>query len=342
MGKWDSYAVDASQADTSSASTGNKWDKYASNDTVQSTQPITSSLLMQGAGATGALALGGAAVIGANALKPIAQQIPAALSANYGRGDRADAFANKVQKAFVQTHTDQVNRFGADLKSHMANNPGRMVDLSDLVTDIQSNPDLSRQAVNILKKAPVLEDILANPKAASSVSLDDTQKIINHLNSKVKSGGYDVQEALNNIKGSQLEAFPEMAETRANYRDFIEPYNQVKKYFKMNRTLPAIENKFKGAQGNVRVNKIMPEDIMSEINSYRVASKLVAPQNILGRMFGKVGGFLSTSAVPLQAVDMANQFNQWRQKAKQQPNSISTLDPLSGMPRIINPQDLVA
>jgi hypothetical protein len=38
----------------------------------------------------------------------VSKMIPTALSANYGVGYKADEFANKVNAAFVKTHTDKV------------------------------------------------------------------------------------------------------------------------------------------------------------------------------------------------------------------------------------------
>lgn len=309
-------------------------------------QPTTGGLLAKGLAATGALALGAPAAVGVGKLAQraigIGKMVPTALSSNYGTGYKADEFANKVNEAFVQTHTDKIKEFGIDLDKWVEKNPSKRVDISDLVTDIQSDPDISRQAIRILKKTPILEDILTNPNSANSVPLKDAQSIINHLNKKIKLGGYDIQESINNIKGAQIEAFPEMGQTRANYADFMDAYKPVKRYFKVNKTLPAIENKFGGAQGNVRVNKILPEDIMGEINSYRAAAKLTAPvKSILKGLLGRAGGMFSFAQMPLQAMGMAQDLNKYRQEASQMPNGLSTLDPMTGMPKIVNKEDLM-
>jgi hypothetical protein len=248
--------------------------------------------------------LGGAAAFGAyRGLKSnLVKKIPTALSANYGRGNRADAFGNKVNEAFVKTHTEAVNRFGSDLDKWTAKYPERSVDLSELVDEIRKDPDISKQAVRIFRKTPKLGNLIDNPNAVASISLRDAQDIINHLQGKIKSGGFDVQETINNIRGSQLESFPEMAETRANYQEFIEPYKAVKNNFRTGKVLRAIENKFGDPQINVRVGKILPKDIMDEINAYRVAVKMMNPIKAGARaVLGGAGKFLGVAPMAFQA-----------------------------------------
>jgi len=273
----------------------------------------TGSLLEKTPQAMAAFGLGVPAAIGlGKAIKfgnDVRKMVPTAISANYGRGDLADNFANKVNEAFVKTHTNEINKFGNDLTKWTNKYPNRGVDLSELVTDIQADPNMDSRAVRILRKTPKLDALLDNPKLANNVPLKDAQEIINHLNSKVKVGGYDIQEAINNVKGAQLESFPEMKETRATYANFKEPYKQVKNYFKVNKTLPAIENKFGGAQGNVRVSKIMPEEIMKQINAYRFAVKAVNPVRAIAKsVMGGVGKFAGVAPQALQI------FNLWRLK----------------------------
>lgn len=274
----------------------------------------TGSLLSKTPQAMAALGLGVPAVMGAGKLLGATgravKMVPTALSANYGVGYKADTFANSVNEAFVKTHTIAVNKFGGDLEKWAVKNPNKSVDLTALVNELKSDTELSKQtAGRILNKTPKLDALIKDPNLVGSVSLKDSQEIVNHLRTKLKSGGYEIQEAINNVKGSQLAAFPEMAETNAAYAEFIEPYKQVKNYFKVNKILPGIENKFGGAQGNVRVEKILPKEIFKQINAYRAAVKATNPIKTVARgLMGGAGRFAGIAPMASQA------FNLWRLK----------------------------
>jgi hypothetical protein len=109
------------------------------------------------------------------------------------------------------------------------------------------------------------------------------------------------------VKGKQLEAFPEMSTTRAKYAKFMESYKPIKNYFKVNKTLPAIESKFGGAQGNVRATKILPKAVMDEINAYRIATKTINPVKTVAKSL--MGGAGRVAGIAPQVLQL---FNLWR------------------------------
>ena len=85
---------------------------------------------------------------------------------------------------------------------------------------------------NLFKKNPILKDFIDNPNVNSyDVSLEDAQKIINYIGTKVpaniKANHLDILDALNDTRAAQLDAFPEMQGVRAKYGDFKNAFNSI-------------------------------------------------------------------------------------------------------------------
>ena len=233
--------------------------------------------------------------------------LPKVLNVNKGTD-----FAEMVRNSFAEAHTEMVNKFGNEIKGQMVKFPNTKVNLSELLFDLQTNPDISKQTLSILKSTPKLDALMENPKLASSVSLKDAQSIVNHLQTRmpkdIKVNKFDLLDTINTIKGQQLEAFPELSKARSEYRAFIEPYKNVKNYFKFNKVLNAIKNKFGGAEGQVAVEKILPKEVLKKMKGYRSAAKLAElPGDVpfLGKFFRSVGGALSVYPAISGAIDYA-------------------------------------
>jgi hypothetical protein len=201
-------------------------------------------------------------------------------------------FADKIQKEFVKTHTDKVNQFGSDIDTLSAKNPDRNISLQNVVDDIKTNWDtLPNEAKNVFNKTPHLRDMLkAENPISPEINLSKSQEIINYMNTKVpkniRYNNLDVLDTVNNVRGSQLEAFPEMEGVRTNYRNFIEPYNNVKGYFRFNKLISAIENRFGGAQGQMAVKKILPPEVYEEMLAFRRSPSI-------SKLSGKTTKFLT-------------------------------------------------
>lgn len=301
---WDKYIVqDNSKQDD--------WEQYATTPSpnvsgVNNTQFKPSDLL------GGAIGLGAGAGAGALLLKSrIPQNIASGVGklatgmgnlkkvTNYQEGSR---FASNIREAFIQAHTDKVNEFAGTLEELAAKNPTQKVSLKNIADELRGNIDeLSNETKSVLRKTPYLKNIIkAKNPSSSEISLKQSQEIINYLNTKVpkniRANNLDLIDTINNIKGSQLEAFPEMEGARASYKQFIEPYNQVKQYFKFNRLLDAIKNKFGGAEGQAAIEKVLPKEVIKKMGGYRSAAKIAEiPQDIplIGRAVKSIGGALS-------------------------------------------------
>ncbi len=189
--------------------------------------------------------------------------------------------AEDINRSFHKVHTEKINEFGKDLDKWTVKYPNRAVDLSQFISELQTNPEVSKDAIRIFQKTPILQDLMLNPQSANNVPLKDAQEIINFINKKVpaqiRNNNFDILEGLNTIKGAQIEAFPEMGATREAYRKFIEPYKAVEPNFKFNRVISSITSEgapFGGAQGWEAVKKLLPEKVINQIRDYRAGSRI--------------------------------------------------------------------
>lgn len=276
------------------------WDE-STNDIVWDTPTETTTLpqpqIPQSQGInspTGGLALGVGAVAGVPlAVKglPMAGRVVGAIPKVWSDKQGAN-FAQDVRKEFVAAHTKEVNKFGNSLDTLMQKNPTGNVDMSEIVSDLKDSwKDMPNEAKTLLNKAPYLRDMIKDANVPTAIPLKDSQKIINYLNKGAKH--LDVRETINNIKGEQLTNFPEMTDVRANYTKFIQPYKDVKKYFKFNKTLSGIENKFGGPEGMQAVKSVLSESVVKKIGAYRWASALANPSKWIPKALGLGKGVVS-------------------------------------------------
>lgn len=194
-----------------------------------------------------------------------------------------DDVGAKTMKAFrdefANIKTKAVETFGNQLDDLASKNPTRTVDLTNTIDDIKSSlDDMPPEARNALKKVPLIKNLLEKPVLKDRVPLKDVQDAINYMNTKIpkniRSSHIDILDAVNDIRVAQLDAFPEMASVRADYAKTIEPYNQVKNYFKFNKLEKAIESGFGGSEGRKAVKQLMSPETISKLGGIREAQNV--------------------------------------------------------------------
>jgi hypothetical protein len=220
-------------------------------------------------------------------------------------------FAQSIRASFVQAHSDKVATFGNQIEQLSGKYPNNPVSLQNTVETINNNwSELTPEVKSVLKKTPYLKNMVGlKPKTlVTDLSLSKSQEIINYMNTKVpkniRYNNLEVVDTLNGIRGAQLEGVPEMADVRADYKKFIEPYNQVKSKFKFNSLLDSIKNKFGGAEGQTAVEKVLPKDVVKKIGGYRTAAKIAElPQDVplVGRTLKTIGGMFSYTPMAIHA-----------------------------------------
>lgn len=197
-------------------------------------------------------------------------------------------FATSLRKKFYGFKKSLTDSFGSQIDDLASRNPSKTVDLSEIRDRILNEwDDLLPETKSIIKKNPLLKNFVPKRGATGAVrtsssttrTLKETQEAINHFNTKVpkniKYNNLEAMDFLDDIKASQLDAFPEMANVRAEYAAKIEPWKAIKSKFNFNQTLKAIENNFGGAEGAEAVKKIFPTEMLKEMGGYRKAAEQI-------------------------------------------------------------------
>lgn len=228
-----------------------------------------------------------------------------------GGGEQAK-LAETVRKAAYQAKTDAVTQFGDSTDSLAKANPTRSVSLRQVVDGINSNVDeMAPEAKAVLRKTPILKDLINDPKLSDNVSLEDTQKIINYIGTKVpstiKANHLDIMDALNDIRASQLDAFPEMQGVRDKYGEFKNSFNSIKGKLKQGALIKNMADDFGDAEIKKNVTKILNKDMLDEVKKFQQAKQVLKAAGIVAKTVGygtlagaglKEGGDLARKIIP--------------------------------------------
>jgi len=231
-----------------------------------------------------------------NTIIPAIKKIPTVLSP-----EKATKFAEDLRMKFVDLKKNAVSSFGKKLDKLVKNNNGAMHPIDDVVNGIRNNADdISPEAMNVFRKTPILKDMIAGNGSSFPVSVKDSQSIINYLNTKVPAkvrfNNLDLIEAIDDLRASQLDAFPEMAKIRASYAKTIDPYNKLKPYFKWNKTLSSVESGFGGSEGMAALRKSgLPASALKDIEAFKNAKKVLGAAKVAAL----VGGVAATGKYTL-------------------------------------------
>ena len=165
-----------------------------------------------------------------------------------------------------------------------------MVEINgDITQDIPANTSL-RSVVN---RSPELKRIVDNPELADNLTLEQSQKIINQLKSKlppIKLKGLNVRpddiplfDLIDDIRGDQLAAFPEKVEINNAYGEVMNRYNMIKNKIGENSIKKNILNKFGGEPlPQQAFEKLLSEDLLKEVKSFRMANKMLKAAGLIG------------------------------------------------------------
>lgn len=192
--------------------------------------------------------------------------------------NKSSAFAGEIRNAFVNAHTQEVDKFGRAIDALAKQRPDASVSLRGVVDEINGS-DLPNEVKNVFKKTPILRDMLKTPDLADKVPLKSAQDIINYINTKVpkniRANNLDLIDTLNSIKAAQLDAFPEMAKVKADYAGFIQPYNNIKNMFKVGKLLESVKSNFKDPELRMAVDKVLPKSVIKQMGGYRRAANVI-------------------------------------------------------------------
>ena len=142
-------------------------------------------------------------------------------------------YAEGLREQFYKYKGDLIDEFGGQIDDLMAKNPTKRVNLDELAGKLLADGDeLSSSTQSVLKGNPVLKEVYETPTANTQYTLKEIQDAINYLNNKItKVNKNEVINIIHNLKAKSLDAFPEMANVRANYATKIQPWKDVKSKF---------------------------------------------------------------------------------------------------------------
>jgi hypothetical protein len=193
--------------------------------------------------------------------------------------------AKEVRSAATSAHTQAVAEFGGQLDQLSQANPTRSVSIREVIDNINAGwQDMASEAKSIFRKTPILKDMMENPSLADNVSLKDTQKIINYINTKVprniRANHLDILDTLNDIRASQLDAFPEMEAVRAKYGDFKNAFNAIKGKLKEGSLIDNLSKNFGDAEIQDKAKKVFTQDMLDKVQKFRQTQQVLKAAGI--------------------------------------------------------------
>ncbi|MBU0907347.1 MAG: hypothetical protein KKE05_04300 [Nanoarchaeota archaeon] len=191
----------------------------------------------------------------------------------------APGFLRKVRGAVFQRKRQASEQFGSQLEDLSRVNPNRKVSLRQVVEKINSTAAEEPKLKSIINRTPSIKRISDNPQLADTVPVEEAQRIINDLTAKLPSSkklGFNVTsddiaifDVIDDIRGSQLDAFPEMAEIRQSYSQVINKYNLIKGKIKAGSLQSSLIKDFGDRELKEAFEELVPSDILKEVKEFR-------------------------------------------------------------------------
>lgn len=206
--------------------------------------------------------------------------------------------------------------FENDLNKLISKKPYDTVNLQEPVSSMRSamddantNPGLASQVKSVIRTiknpdaAKTLNDILNDPTKAANLTLKQSQDlkvaIQNTPSIKMKlaqgkfanytQGDLELLDLLDNVKLKQAENFPELAQIRKPYADYMTNYNQVKGMFKPTQLLQNVQGNFgPNAVTEAMARKALPDAANKQIDNIRQVLKLKSAAKTTGKWAGGI------------------------------------------------------
>ena len=191
----------------------------------------------------------------------------------------APAFARRVREGFVNKKIESMKKFGADLDKYTEQFPDRSISLSEIMKEAQATSPYDQKLNSFIKGNEQLKKLVDNPQLANNMPVKEVQTLLNKINPKIQ-GKYgadflEVKDFVHDIKAAQLDAFPEMAQTREMYAKVAEPYRIIKSKIREGALLQNLANKFGDPELNARAESLMTKELKAEVANYRRTRKLL-------------------------------------------------------------------
>lgn len=208
----------------------------------------------------------------------------------------APSFLRKVRGAVTARKAQAVEEFGAQLDDLATKNPETRVSIANSLDKLRMeitggqmgdvvippNPKIA----SIVNRSPTLKAYFNNPEAANNVSLRESQAIINELRNKLpamKKAGLNVTsddiplfDLIDDIRGNQLDAFPEMEGVKQAYGQVLSKYNLIKNRIREGSFKRNLMNNFGDSpESKQAFEGLLTSDILKEVKNFKNTNKLL-------------------------------------------------------------------
>jgi len=191
----------------------------------------------------------------------------------------APVFLRKVRGAVFQRKRQASEEFGSQLQDLSRANPNKKVSLRNVIDKINNTAAEEPKLKTLINRTPSAKRLADNPQLADEVPVEEAQRIINDLTAKLPSSkklGFNVTsddiavfDVIDDIRGSQLEAFPEMQQIRQSYSQVINKYNLIKNKIKAGSLQNNLIKDFGDRELKEAFEELVPADILKEAVEFR-------------------------------------------------------------------------
>lgn len=215
-------------------------------------------------------------------------------------------FLDDVRSAFYDAKGKAVDKYGEGLEKLATDNPDKVVSLRPVVDQLSAEMAYEPKLRNAINRVPYLKQIFDNPSLADKVGIKEAQSLVNDLQSKVSTGklkGVGVRpddipllDAIHDIKGQMLEAFPDIKDLRKDYGELINNFNLVRNKLKPGNLQKAVKENFGDIEIQNAAKKVLDgsPEIIDRMKNYNLLRKF--------------GGYLGKASLGVAGIAGAKKF----------------------------------
>jgi hypothetical protein len=149
-------------------------------------------------------------------------------------------FLNKFRNMLFQAKNKATSQFGQKIDELSQANPDRTISLRNAVENLNQEIANEPKLNSIVARSPKLRELADNPQLADNLTLGQSQEVLNEIKSKIPLGKLSgnvpsrpddlpIYDLIDDIRGSQLDAFPEMAGVKKTYGKFAGNYDMIRR-----------------------------------------------------------------------------------------------------------------
>jgi hypothetical protein len=202
-----------------------------------------------------------------------------------------------------RSYGKQMEQYGQQLDSAIANNPGKSINVSDLMNDLRLQAEsgmINPKVRATINSIPELKAMYDNPEVAKNISANAMQGILSKVNAKIgvnKLSGKqmmgaldrDVKQLRDELKGEMIHSFPEMGEAGTQYAKFMNGYRTAKREIYAKKWFENIKNDYQNPVIKKQIDETLPKEVVKALGSYKEAAKVMGVLKYVALTAGGVG-----------------------------------------------------